>query len=66
MENETSLNVCEHYDYLSFLLSMHAKDISNVVVVPGDNCSAERLISEQIGPTLLSVTVTASIYQSHH
>lgn len=53
MENEESLNADEHFEFLSFVLSVFGKSMDNVVAVTGDNCNTNKFMVRRTGPTFV-------------
>lgn len=57
MKDEKSVDTNEHYGFLEFVRSVFIKSISQVVEEIYGNCSTNRSLVQQIGPTLLDTTV---------
>ncbi|RHY05928.1 hypothetical protein DYB37_012316 [Aphanomyces astaci] len=53
INDEDSLSAIAHYDYLSFVLEVYGKNMSNVVALIGDNCSVNVAFARRCGLPLV-------------
>lgn len=50
MENETTQNLKEQFEYLEFVLSMYGREMRNLADLVGDNNSTNRAFARMVGP----------------